>query len=90
MPADDNTMLGGYLEAHQPDIEFSNELIERHKDDISGLKNAIDCGAGKGRVTKHVLLKHFKHVDLVEPSKVQRKKARKNVPEVRNFYYQTL
>lgn len=28
---------------------------------------ACDIGAGIGRVTKHLLLPHFKHVDVVEP-----------------------
>ena len=27
---------------------------------------ALDCGAGIGRITKNLLLNHFKHVDLVE------------------------
>lgn len=27
---------------------------------------ALDCGAGIGRITKNLLIKHFKHVDLVE------------------------
>ena len=31
----------------------------------------LDCGAGIGRVTKHVLLPRFNKVDLVEPARVQ-------------------
>lgn len=27
---------------------------------------ALDCGAGIGRVTKNLLIKYFKHVDLAE------------------------
>lgn len=30
------------------------------------LNNCLDCGAGVGRITKHVLLKRFKHVTLLE------------------------
>ena len=38
---------------------------------MPGLNTALDCGAGIGRVTKHVLKPIFKNVDLVEPSEVQ-------------------
>lgn len=27
---------------------------------------ALDCGAGIGRITKNLLMKFFKHIDLVE------------------------
>lgn len=30
---------------------------------------ALDCGSGIGRVTKHLLLKYFKSVDMVEQNK---------------------
>jgi hypothetical protein len=43
-------------------------MIEMFKDRISGFANAIDCGAGIGRITKETLLKRFKHVDLLEPA----------------------
>lgn len=36
----------------------------------------MDCGAGMGRVTKHLLLPRFEKVDMIEPSKVQIDKAR--------------
>jgi protein N-terminal methyltransferase len=28
---------------------------------------ALDCGAGVGRITKEILIKYFKKVDLIEP-----------------------
>ena len=37
---------------------------------------AIDCGAGIGRITKHLLIKHFDKVDLVEQNKIFLEKAK--------------
>lgn len=53
-----------------------------------GHERALDCGAGIGRVTKHVLLKWFEKIDLVEPSPVQIEKAKTYIesPKVDNFY----
>ena len=34
-----------------------------------GKQRALDCGAGIGRITKHLLQRHFKYVDLVEQNK---------------------
>ena len=44
----------------------------------SNLK-AIDCGAGIGRITKHLLVKHFSEVDLVEQNKLFLQKAQDNL-----------
>ena len=35
----------------------------------------MDCGAGIGRITKHLLQRHFKGVDLVEQNKAFLEKA---------------
>ncbi len=43
-------------------------------------KCCADCGAGVGRITKQLLLKHFHEVDLVEPSEHLLKTARKKLP----------
>ena len=37
---------------------------------------ALDCGAGIGRIAKHLLLPRFKQIDLIEPSKAQLDQAR--------------
>ena len=37
---------------------------------------ALDCGAGIGRITKHLLTKHFDKVDLVEQNKLFLEKAK--------------
>lgn len=34
-----------------------------------GKERALDCGAGIGRITKHLLTNFFRKVDLVEPVK---------------------
>lgn len=34
--------------------------------DHPGKTKALDCGAGIGRITKHLLQRHFASVDLVE------------------------
>ena len=43
-------------------------MIEDFKQIISGFNNAIDFGAGIGRVTKTTLIPKFAEVDLVEPA----------------------
>ena len=39
-------------------------------------QRALDCGAGIGRITKHLLVKHFTKVDLVEQNKLFLEKAK--------------
>lgn len=73
-------MLGGFEEVHEPDIMTSFVLIMKFKDKISSFENAIDMGAGIGRISKDLLLKRFKHVDLLEPAEVQMEGAKVNVP----------
>ena len=40
----------------------------KYKQKISGFDNAIDMGAGIGRISKALLTKRFKNVDLLEPA----------------------
>ena len=40
---------------------------------------ALDCGAGIGRISKHLLVKHFSSVDLVEQDKKFLEKAKDNL-----------
>lgn len=68
IPATVSGMLGGYAIVNSPDISGSDLFLRS----IFKLKNppkhgrAADCGAGIGRITKHLLQKHFGKVDLVE------------------------
>lgn len=63
------SVLGGSEITQLPDIKASNELL-------TGLiltkqltpHRVIDCGAGIGRVTEHVLLDIFDEIDLMEQS----------------------
>ena len=61
-------------------------LLREFKDFMPALNSALDCGAGIGRVTKHILKPIFKNVDLVEPSSVQINQARKLCIDARHFY----
>ena len=63
---------------HHTDIDTSAAFIDEFRDKI-GNGRVLDCGAGMGRVTKHLLLPRFAKVDMVEPSKVQLDKGREYV-----------
>jgi len=65
-------MLGGFAKISHIDIDGSNKFLKQlMKVDppAPGHERALDCGAGIGRITKHLLAKHFKTVDLVEQDK---------------------
>eukprot|EP00112_Aurelia_sp_Birch-Aquarium-sp1_P005632 Seg1641.20 transcript_id=Seg1641.20/GoldUCD/mRNA.D3Y31 product="N-terminal Xaa-Pro-Lys N-methyltransferase 1" protein_id=Seg1641.20/GoldUCD/D3Y31 len=67
--ADMEGMLGGYEKISPIDIEASRKFLkELKKRSIwdSGNDKTLDCGAGIGRVAKHLLVPLFKQVDLVE------------------------
>lgn len=81
-----NGMLGGFGKVSEVDIEGSNKLIKflfKMENGPSNLK-AIDCGAGIGRITKHLLSKHFSEVDLVEQDKKFLQKAQENLTDCKN------
>jgi len=69
-PLSDDGVLGGYGVLTPMDVRDSNAFLDR----ISAIRPALkfdrvaDCGAGIGRVTKHLLLPRFGVVDLVEQS----------------------
>lgn len=76
--ADVNGMLGGYPQVSRIDIQgSSNFLAKLRKLDQSSttkeskpiFKRAVDCGAGIGRITLHLLVHHAKVIDIVEPVK---------------------
>ena len=56
---------------HYTDIDTSCGFLDQFiKQGRFGKSRALDCGAGMGRVTKHLLLPRFEKVDMIEPSKV--------------------
>ena len=85
-PATADGVLGGYEEVHGPDSKTSLEMLQESKKWISGWKDALDCGAGIGRITKYTLLPKFQNVDLIEPSSNQLNEAKRSLRKARNFY----
>ena len=71
-------MLGGYGKVHYTDIGTSSAFLDEFAARFAHTR-VLDCGAGMGRVTKHLLLPRFEKVDMVEPSGVQLDKAREYV-----------
>jgi len=87
MPPTLEGVLGDYPAIHPEDVKTSLEMLKKFANRISGFNVAIDCGSGWGRITESVLLKRFKQVDMLDPSKTQLNKARKRFQgRVRNFY----
>ncbi|KAJ1356665.1 hypothetical protein KIN20_014405 [Parelaphostrongylus tenuis] len=62
-------MLGGFANLHKPDIKCSKAFINKLKTKrlLVNANRVADCGAGIGRVTRHLLLPIFKNVVMVEP-----------------------
>ncbi|XP_066592328.1 N-terminal Xaa-Pro-Lys N-methyltransferase 1-B isoform X2 [Prorops nasuta] len=71
VPATLDGILGGFGFISQTDISGSDSFLSGlfQLDDPPGKTCALDCGAGIGRVTKNLLVKWFKQVDLVEQNK---------------------
>ena len=65
---DEEAMIGDG--GSDEDLEHSRSFLDalRAARPSWQLRNALDCGAGVGRVTKHVLLRRCEHVCLVEPN----------------------
>lgn len=61
-------ILGGFAEVSPRDIQSSTQLLNNifRLKPRPGRHRALDCGAGIGRVTKHLLFRFFEKVDLVE------------------------
>ena len=59
-------MLGGFAKISPTDIEGSSKLLKQilKTEEGPGAERALDCGAGIGRITKHLLTRHFQTVDL--------------------------
>jgi protein N-terminal methyltransferase len=67
-PATVDGVLGGFEVVHHTDSDTSKRMIEEQKHAISGFDDALDCGAGIGRISKETLKPFFANVDLLEPS----------------------
>ncbi len=60
-------MLGGFGKVSPTDIDGSARFLKAViKESGCATNRACDCGAGIGRITKHLLKRHFDVVDLVE------------------------
>mmetsp|Transcript_3993 Transcript_3993/g.5544 ORF Transcript_3993/g.5544 Transcript_3993/m.5544 type:complete len:302 (-) Transcript_3993:71-976(-) len=69
-PVSDDGVLQGYGVLTPLDSRDSNLFLDSLASQNPSLRfdRVADCGAGIGRVTKHLLLPRFGHVDLVEQS----------------------
>ena len=67
-PVSDDGVLQGYGLLTPLDVRDSNIFLDQLQQSFPALQfdHVADCGAGIGRVTKHLLLPRFRHVDLVE------------------------
>ncbi|CAI2356580.1 unnamed protein product [Caenorhabditis sp. 36 PRJEB53466] len=65
---DEVGMLGGTAGLQAPDVSGSVNFLNALKKNniLVNFDNALDCGAGIGRVTKHVLMPFYKSVDMVD------------------------
>ncbi|XP_034979349.1 N-terminal Xaa-Pro-Lys N-methyltransferase 2 isoform X1 [Zootoca vivipara] len=68
VPASEEGMMGDFIELSNTDVESSREFLKNFVGGPgkAGTDFALDCGSGIGRVSKHVLLPLFKHVELVD------------------------
>jgi protein N-terminal methyltransferase len=80
-PATIDGVLGGVENVHETDILDSRAFVESL--DGVGRDRALDCGAGIGRVSKHVLCPLFKLTDVMESAEQMIAKARSDLPEER-------
>jgi len=71
-------MLGGFGKISHLDIDGSSKFLKNllKSNSSTGTGRALDCGAGIGRITKHLLTRYFGRVDLVEQDQHFLDKAR--------------
>ncbi|KAL6463578.1 hypothetical protein MHYP_G00279690 [Metynnis hypsauchen] len=86
-------MLGGYGSISSIDINGSKKFLQKFLGEGKGKTRpgcALDCGAGIGRITKHLLLPLFRTVDLVDVTHEFLDKARSYLGEegkrVENYF----
>ncbi|KAM8930986.1 N-terminal Xaa-Pro-Lys N-methyltransferase 2 [Pelodytes ibericus] len=68
VPATEDSMMGDFFDLSNTDIESSREFLRTFVGGPgkAGTDFALDCGAGIGRVSKHVLLPVFSNIELVD------------------------
>lgn len=78
IPSTIDGMLGGFGHISEEDIKGSKMLLKQlfSLKSPPGNEYALDCGAGIGRVTKHVLADLFTKVDMVEQNSTFIEKAK--------------
>lgn len=93
IPATIDGMLGGFGFISHIDIKGSNAFLEEvfQMKNPPGKHQALDCGAGIGRITKNLLMKVFETVDMVEQNPIFLEKAKKfitatNTSKLGNLY----
>lgn len=83
-------MLGGFGKISHLDIDGSSKFLKNLlKSNSTQTCRALDCGAGIGRISKHLLSRHFQAVDLVEQDRHFLDKARvylKDNAKVENMF----
>ena len=88
------SVLGGYEDSQLPDVKCSCELLNgliltKQLNPIS----CLDCAAGIGRVTEHVLSNFFKEIDLFEKNKLFIEKCKikfSGNDKIKNIYNSSL
>lgn len=82
-PATIDGVLGGFGNLSDIDIKGSREFLEKvfALENPPGTNLALDCGAGIGRVTKHLLLARFDKVDLLEQDEKFINAAKQSIDE---------
>ncbi|KAJ2953586.1 hypothetical protein O0L34_g1190 [Tuta absoluta] len=96
VPATLDGVLGGFGFISDADVEGSKLFLESLLSSKTTLKTnlVLDCGAGIGRITKYLLIPHFKEVDIVEPDEKFVNSIREYVGEehikIKNLYKKSL
>ncbi|CAH1389027.1 unnamed protein product [Nezara viridula] len=85
-----NGVLGGYGFISSCDIQGSEEFLSKvfKFENPPNRIRALDCGAGIGRITKHLLVKYFETVDLIDQNQdfIETAKAYVNSPQLGKLY----
>ncbi|CAG7717109.1 unnamed protein product [Allacma fusca] len=82
--ASDNGMLGGLGHLSEIEIQNSEQFLKSvlRLTDPPGTSRVIDCGAGIGRITKNLLQRYFKVVDLVDQDPKFIDRAKENLKDI--------